>query len=243
MRAASADAWVPIIFLSSSEYDQDLKRAIECGGDDYLTKPVSAVVLGAKIRALQRLDRMHRKLAEVSSELAATNRRLEALSQQDSLTGLANRRSFDSRMALQFAHAVRRGEPLCVAICDVDHFKSYNDRYGHPAGDQCLRRVAAALAQCCRRATDLVARYGGEEFAVMLPDTTLEGALKLMDAARLSVESSRPGGGEAGGTVTLSAGVALWDRERDATIESLLVRADAALYRAKDLGRNRVVAA
>lgn len=81
MRAASADAWVPIIFLSSSEYDQDLKRAIECGGDDYLTKPVSAVVLGAKIRALQRLDRMHRKLAEVSSELAATNRRLEALSQ------------------------------------------------------------------------------------------------------------------------------------------------------------------
>lgn len=243
MRAASGEVWVPIIFLSSSEYDQDLKRAIECGGDDYLTKPVSAVVLGAKIRALQRLDRMHRKLAELSGELVATNRRLETLSQQDELTGLANRRSFDSRMALQFAQAARQGAPLSVALCDVDHFKSYNDRYGHPAGDQCLRRVAAALAQGCRRATDLVARYGGEEFAVLLPDTPLEGALKLIDTARRSVETSLPGAGEAGGPVTLSAGVALRDGERDATIGSLIARADAALYRAKDLGRNRVVAA
>jgi diguanylate cyclase (GGDEF)-like protein len=242
MRAASPDAWVPIIFLSSSEHDQDLKRAIECGGDDYLTKPVSAVVLGAKIRALQRLDKMHRMLAEVSGELAATNRRLEALSQQDSLTGLSNRRCFDSRMALHFAQAARGGEPLSVAICDVDHFKAYNDRYGHPAGDQCLRRVAAALAQACKRATDLAARYGGEEFALLLPDTPLEGALNVMEAARIAVATSVPDTGVAGGPVTLSAGVALWDRERDATIEALIARTDAALYRAKDLGRNRVVA-
>src|SRR5688572_6922220 len=160
MRAAAPRAWIPIIFLSSNEGDQNLERAIECGGDDYLVKPVSAVVLGAKIRALQRLDKMHQELVGLSDELSAANRRLEALTLEDALTGIANRRAFDARLALHFADAARRDEALSVALCDVDHFKAYNDRYGHPAGDACLRKLASALANSCRRATDVVARYG-----------------------------------------------------------------------------------
>jgi CheY-like chemotaxis protein len=134
IRAIRPDEWVPIIFLSASEYDQDLERAIESGGDDYLVKPVSAVVLSAKIRALQRLDHMRRKLLDVSSELTAANQRLETLSHQDGLTGIANRRAFDFLLERQFAEAARQRSPFSVVLCDVDHFKAYNDHYGHCRG-------------------------------------------------------------------------------------------------------------
>ncbi len=244
MRAAMPDAWVPIIFLSSSEYDQDLERAIESGGDDYLVKPVSAVVLSAKIRALQRLDKMHQKLIDLSSQLTAANLRLEALSEQDGLTGIANRRAFDNRVALHFALAERQKHPLSVALCDVDHFKSYNDRYGHPAGDDCLRQVAAALTRACKRATDFAARYGGEEFAVVMPDTPAEGALIVMERARSELASLALAH-EVSPTatfVTFSAGVATYT-PGGGKVQDLVVRADEALYRAKHLGRNRVVGA
>ena len=243
IRAARPEEWTPIIFLSASEYDQDLQRAIECGGDDYLVKPVSAVVLSAKIRALRRLDQMRGKLVEVSRELAAANQRLELLAHQDGLTGIANRRAFDSLIERYFAQAARQRTPLSVALCDVDHFKAYNDRYGHLAGDECLRRVGAAVGQSCRRGSDLAARYGGEEFALLLPDTPQEGALQVVEAARRAVAAlAIPH--EASGTapvVTLSAGIATHAAERDKTAFDLIERADAALYRAKELGRNRSV--
>src|ERR1700682_1239886 len=121
MRKAMPEAWVPIIFLSSGEYDQDFERAMEAGGDDYLVKPVSVVVLSAKIRALQRLDKMHQKLLEISGELTSANQRLETLSQQDALTGIANRRAFDHRLALHFADAARRQETLSLGLRDGDH--------------------------------------------------------------------------------------------------------------------------
>jgi diguanylate cyclase (GGDEF)-like protein len=245
MRAALPDAWVPIIFLSSSDYDQDLERAIECGGDDYLIKPASLVVLSAKIRALQRLDKMHQRLVELSAELTLANQRLETLSHQDPLTGIANRRAFDSRLALHFADAVRRKEALSIALCDVDHFKAYNDRYGHPAGDECLKRLAAVLARNCKRATDLAARYGGEEFALVLPDTASEGALKLLEQARSELAGLAivHEGSLTSRVVTFSAGVATYAAPRDRDAHGLLARADEALYRAKQLGRNRLVCA
>ena len=124
MRAALPETWVPIIFLSSGDYDQHLERAIEAGGDDYLVKPVSPVVLSAKIRALQRLDNMHQKLLELSAELTSANQRLETVTQQDALTGIANRRAFDHRLALHFADAARRRESLSLVICEVDHFEA-----------------------------------------------------------------------------------------------------------------------
>lgn len=245
IRAVHPEEWVPIIFLSASEDDQDLERAIECGGDDYLVKPVSAVVLSAKIRALQRLDHMRRKLLDVSNELTTANQRLETLSQQDGLTGIANRRSFDSLLERYFVHAVRRREPFSVVLCDVDHFKAYNDRYGHAAGDECLKQVAAAFARSCRRGVDVAARYGGEEFALLLPDTPSAGAVLVANMARREVDALAiaHAASPTAGHVTFSAGIATYAAERDRTPSDLTNRADEALYRAKDAGRNRAVVA
>jgi diguanylate cyclase (GGDEF)-like protein len=245
IRAAQPDEWTPIIFLSASEYDQDLERAIESGGDDYLVKPVSSVVLSAKIRALQRLDQMRRKLMEVSKDLSAANQRLEMLVHQDGLTGIPNRRALDYLVEQQFAHATRAKEPLSIVLCDVDHFKAYNDRYGHLAGDECLRKIAAAVARSCKRTSDFAARYGGEEFALLLPDTPTAGALQVVEAARREVAMlSIPH--EASGTskiVTLSGGVATLAPGQDKRPADLIARADGALYEAKRLGRNRSVSA
>jgi diguanylate cyclase (GGDEF)-like protein len=245
IRAGYPDDWIPIIFLSANEYDQNLERAIECGGDDYLVKPVSAVVLSAKIRALQRQDDMRRKLTDLSAELTTANRQLETLASQDGLTGIANRRTFDFLMARHFAQAARQHAPLSVALCDVDHFKAFNDRYGHPAGDACLREVASALARSCKRGADFAARYGGEEFAVLLPDTPAEGAVHVVEAARqdlaaLAIPHDRSPTMK---LVTFSAGIAAYAHGRDSEPAHLIARADEALYRAKELGRNRSVCA
>ena len=243
MRAMAPEEWVPIIFLSANEDDQDLERAIECGGDDYLVKPVSTVVLNAKMRALQRLDQMRRKLVDLSNELTAANQRLETISQQDGLTGIANRRAFDFLIERQFLDALRRREPLSVVLCDVDHFKAYNDRYGHLAGDECLRQVAAALARSCKRATDVAARYGGEEFALLLPDTPAAGALRVVETAQREIAALAiaHAGSSTSAFVTFSAGIATYAPERDNVSRDLAARADEALYRAKQLGRNRSV--
>ena len=244
IRALAPEEWVPIIFLSASEDDQDLERAIECGGDDYLVKPVSTVVLNAKMRALQRLDQMRRKLIEMSNELTTANQRLETLSHQDGLTGIANRRAFDFLIERQFREAKRRSEPLAVVLFDVDHFKAYNDHYGHPAGDECLKQVAAALARTCKRGIDVAARYGGEEFALLLPDTPAAGAMQVAENARREIAALAIAHAKSptADLVTFSAGVASLNAERDATPRDLVSRADEALYRAKQLGRNRSVA-
>jgi diguanylate cyclase (GGDEF)-like protein len=243
MRETSAEEWVPIIFLSSKEADQDLNRAIEAGGDDYLVKPVSFVVLNAKIRALQRLESMRAKQLEMSRDLASANRELEKLSRQDGLTGIANRRYFDSYLLTEVRRALREKAPVSLILSDVDHFKAFNDCYGHQAGDDCLRRVAAALSSAGRRPADLAARYGGEEFAMVLPGTVLEGAVDVAKAvsrvigglaiphARSSVDQS----------VTLSQGIVSLVPEKETASEDLIQHADQALYQAKQQGRNRYV--
>src|SRR5438132_228689 len=143
--------------------------------DDSLVKPVSFVVLNAKIRALQRLESMRTKQLEMSRDLASANRELEKLSRQDGLTGIANRRYFDSYLVTEVRRAAREKASVSLILSDVDHFKAFNDCYGHQAGDDCLRRVAAALSSAGRRPADLAARYGGEEIEMVLTRTLYAG--------------------------------------------------------------------
>jgi diguanylate cyclase (GGDEF)-like protein len=243
MRQSRPDEWVPIIFLSSKEADQDLDRAIEAGGDDYLVKPVSFVVLNAKIRALQRIESTRTKLLEMSRELAAANRELEKLSRLDGLTGIANRRYFDSYLSTEVKRASRERQPLSLILADVDHFKAYNDCYGHQAGDECLLRVATALKSVGRRPADLAARYGGEEFAMVLPATTSEGAVDVAKSLVRAIEGMsiphvKSG---VGPSISLSQGIASLIPDQDTKPENVIVLADQALYEAKQQGRNRYV--
>jgi diguanylate cyclase (GGDEF)-like protein len=243
LRARSPDDWVPIIFLSGADHELDLERGISAGGDDYLTKPVSALVLHAKIHAMQRIDEMRRRLIKVSAELTEANRALERMSRQDGLTGLANRRFLDTYLAAEMARARRSKKELAVVLCDLDFFKPYNDHYGHPAGDESLRQVAQALRSVCRRAADLAARYGGEEFALVLPETGLAGAQQVAEHVRRAVAALkiRHEHSVVAKHLTVSIGVASVLPGNASKPESLVAIADRALYRAKKLGRDRIV--
>ncbi len=245
IRAFNPDDWVPIIFLSASEGDQDLQKGIEAGGDDYLVKPVSFVVLEAKIRAMRRIEEMRQKILAISAQLASANRELDRLSNQDGLTKIANRRHFDNFLEHELARAVRHAKPVGLVLLDVDHFKLYNDVYGHPKGDECLRRVADALRSRCRRAPDLAARIGGEEFALVLPETDASGTWQVgreacaAVAALLLPHEASP----TSAFVSISAGAAASEPGAPLDATRLLARADEALYLAKGGGRNRCVLA
>jgi diguanylate cyclase (GGDEF)-like protein len=243
IRTRGPEDWIPIIFLSGASEEQQLERGIRAGGDDYLIKPASYVVLHAKIHAMQRIDDMRRRLLKVSAELSAANRTLERMSRQDWLTELANRRYFDTFLVEEMARARRSKHEMCLALCDVDFFKAYNDRYGHQAGDECLKHVARALESACRRPADLAARYGGEEFALVLPETSLAGAAQVAESVRRAVAQLQVPHDQSqiAPHVTLSVGVAGLLPGMDADPERLVAAADQALYQAKKLGRNRVV--
>ena len=195
------------------------------------------------VETLQQSERvLEQRVAERTDELQALNRRLETLSLTDGLTGIANRRHFDVMLSQAWSHAQRNGESLALAVMDVDWFKPYNDHYGHPAGDACLRQVAQALSATLCRSSDLMARYGGEEFVFLAQNSGVEGALGLarrvaeaMEALHLPHERSPLG------HVTLSIGVAAMVPQPGQLPEVLLQRADAALYEAKRGGRNQVV--
>jgi len=243
MRASRPDEWTPIIFLSSMEADQDLNRAIEAGGDDYLVKPVSFVVLNAKIRAMHRIETMRRKLCDISTQLAAANRELELISREDALTRIANRRSFDAYLSQELKRAVRQVSSLSLILIDIDYFKRFNDRYGHQVGDDCLKRVAGALTSVCRRPADLAARYGGEEFAIILPETPLEGAVTVSESLRGAIaDLAVPHlDSDVSALVTMSQGIVSGIPDAEATPHSLIAGADQALYEAKHNGRDRHV--
>ncbi len=189
---------------------------------------------------------------QVEQQLTEANYRLEHYAQQDYLTGLYNRRYLDERLSREIARARREQRPLSVCMADVDYFKPYNDRLGHIAGDECLRAVAAVLAEGASRPGDVVSRYGGEEFVVILSSTDKEGALAVAERLRAAVDALRlPHPESPCGHVTVSVGavtrrpardVAGGEEEEADTVAGLLRMADRALYRAKDRGRNRVAA-
>lgn len=187
-------------------------------------------------------DSLERRVAERTEQLEDANRKLATLSITDGLTGLSNRRHFDDVLRAECARATRVGQPLAVVMLDVDYFKRFNDRHGHQAGDACLTRVAQALAAGMRRAGDLTARYGGEEFSIVLPNTGADEARQIGEALRRAIEElTIPHASADAAQVTISVGIAVQSPPGAADPDALLRLADAALYHAKDAGRNCVV--
>lgn len=192
-------------------------------------------------RAIRQRLQAEAGLRDIRDALTRANERLARLARIDDLTRLPNRRYFDRRLRRLFRQALREGSPLAVVMVDVDEFKKYNDHYGHVEGDECLRRVAAALRASVKRPEDFVARYGGEEMALLLPQTDALGATLLAEAARVAVAAMDiPHAAVVTGKVTISLGVAAWIPGPQQTEQDLLKAADAALYDAKREGRNRV---
>ncbi len=167
---------------------------------------------------------------------------LASLARLDYLTELPNRREFDRKIEDEWLRSRRKGSELAVVLIDIDHFKLYNDNYGHSMGDDCLRQVARAMAKCMRRPADLLARYGGEEFVAVLPETGLEGARVVAETMIKAVQDLKlpHGFSSAADVVTISAGVKSLIPSNDASPRTLTEQADQALYQAKDSGRNRV---
>jgi diguanylate cyclase (GGDEF)-like protein len=193
------------------------------------------------IEGLQERNRELEELVEARTRaLEEANTKLEALSNTDGLTSIANRRGFDRALAQEWSRAQRGGTPLTLVMVDFDHFKHFNDHYGHVTGDDCLKVLARALAQA-RRAGELVARYGGDEFVILLPDTSSHEALRAAQRIRRDVRSlAVPHAETAAGIVTVSLGVASLVPSEQHVFDDLLRQADAALYRAKKSGRDCV---
>lgn len=208
-----------------------------------------ALIYAVRVRQLQRNERRlthlveerTAELRERTAQLEVANSALEELATVDSMTGLANRRRFDVFIQQEWARSVRTRLPLSLMLIDVDYFKKYNDRYGHPAGDECIRQVAAVLRAAANRVSDLTCRYGGEEFAVVLGVTDRAGALTVAENIRTAVEMLRiPHEDAPSGIVTVSVGVGT--RQHDGEYGNplaLVASCDRALYEAKNLGRNR----
>lgn len=228
IKADPATHDIPVIFISAKSEVEDETRGLEVGAIDFITKPISPPIVRARVR--------NHLLLKRQTDL------LRSLSFLDGLTGIANRRRFDDAMTREWRRCARSHLPLSLIILDVDHFKAYNDQYGHQAGDECLRIIAEVLAERARRPSDLVARYGGEEFVCLLPETDGTGAIRVAEGFRAAVAEQRIPHAQSpvAPFVTISLGVATVTPSADGSPERLAEMADQLLYRAKRAGRNRV---
>ncbi|WP_112310847.1 GGDEF domain-containing protein [Pseudogemmobacter bohemicus] len=227
IRAAEDTSNLPVIFITGMSDAADEERGLLLGAADFVHKPIRPAIVRARVMA-------HLRLARQRNEL-------EALASLDGLTGIANRRSFDEAMERAIRQTMRTGDVLGIALFDVDHFKQYNDHYGHGAGDEALRDVAARLHGFARRGGDLAARYGGEEFVLLLPGcANLE---EVMDTFRQNISDARiPHERSATSNwLTVSGGGVVLPAMSPAQSREALALADQLLYRAKAAGRNRVL--
>jgi diguanylate cyclase (GGDEF)-like protein len=215
---------IAVIFISAASNTMDRVRGLDLGAVDFIGKPFEVTELKARVRSAMRMRHLVRML--------------EHRAQIDSLSGLWNRRYFDQRLAQEVSESRRHGNALSLIMCDVDRFKRLNDQFGHPFGDLVIERVANILAG--GRGSDVACRYGGEEFGLILPSTSAERAMEVAERLRAAIEG-QVWSGHADLVVTASFGVADFRAlGTDASPEELVKAADAALYRAKQQGRNRI---
>ena len=241
IREEKRDDYTYFIFLTALGDRGHLLAGLAAGADDYLSKPLDRDELQVRLASAYRVTRLHKRLASQNEQLERLNERLFQESREDPLTRLGNRLRLEEDLDVLQARSRRYGHSYAVALCDVDLFKEYNDRYGHPAGDRVLEEVAGAIISN-RRGGDTAYRYGGEEFLIVLPEQTLQAAASSADHLRKTVENLRipHESNVPPGLVTISAGVAALSRGDSKSAEELLMQADTALYEAKQAGRNRV---
>lgn len=244
IRADYKDDWVPIIFLTGFVDDENLSRGIKAGGDDYLTKPVSSVVLNAKLNAMHRISEMQSKLLALTKELSETNDKLQKSVITDPLTGANNRLYLDECINREWYRGMRNKTDLSILLIDVDNFKTLNDSNGHQAGDECLIGLVKLFSSHLKRSTDVLCRYGGDEFVIVLPDTTDDYAMKIAEKIRSGViEFSKNFKVDIPVDISVSIGNASYIPDDTISFDEFLTFADKALYAAKDAGRNCVVKA
>lgn len=242
VRTRTRGTYTYFILLTALGDKEHVLAGLEAGADDYLTKPLDRGELQVRLIAAERVTSLYGTLAAQRTELERLNDALYALARRDPLTDLGNRLGLHEDLDALRSRGEGDDGPWCIALCDIDAFKRYNDTYGHLAGDEVLRAVSGAIARCTR-VGDRAYRYGGEEFLLLLPDCSLAAAAVAVEGLRSAVEGlaiPHAGRGE-GAVVTISAGVAAFMPGRDAAVEDALRDADAALYHAKATGRNRVV--
>jgi diguanylate cyclase (GGDEF)-like protein len=228
LKAESHTMHIPVIFVTALDASDDEAKGFEVGAVDYITKPFKPILVKARVRT-------HIQLKQKTDLL-------DRMALLDGLTEIPNRRCFDTTLSQEICRAARNESFLSLILMDIDFFKKYNDRYGHAAGDACLKRVAKTLKDVTKRCTDFVGRYGGEEFVMILPGTDLEGAFYLAEEARQAVArlDIQHFASEVALHVSLSLGVATVLGDRHIQPVDLIQKADAALYQAKMRGRNRV---
>lgn len=246
-----------IMLTGEKNGEDDIVEGFAAGADDFLLKPVSARELSCRLSVGKRiltyqyqLEQRNQTLEETTSVMEAVvrqlnqvNTRLKEISMIDELTGIANRRSLEEYLDREWRHAQRQQEPLAVILIDVDYFKLYNDTYGHQAGDECLRAIAAVLADNAKRSTDVAARYGGEEFAVVLRGANPLGGKVVAETIRQQVEALQVEhkSSSVASYVTITLGVAAVIPDSGSNYMEIIKHADEALYRAKSEGRNKTV--
>lgn len=232
---------IPVIFITAS-VDVDSKvKGLSLGAVDYITKPFQHEEVIARVNIHLQNRYLTQKIQKQAIELLHANQQLQRLANLDGLTEVANRRKFDEYLQHEWLRLSREKQYLSILLTDIDHFKDYNDNYGHQAGDLCLKKVADILQKSIRRPADLVARYGGEEFAVILPNTPLEGAITVASEIHKSLENQQiiHECSPVSSILTISLGITTLIPTSELTCADLISFTDKALYRAKRSGRNR----